>query len=316
MDAAWDYLIDPDHRIAYVRISSFMETTADELDKALLPLINDQQNGSLKGIILDLRFNPGGLLEAGIGVSDRFLDSGVIVSTGRPDSAKRETREATKDHTYPRIPLVVLINEYSASASEIVAGALKDHRRAVLIGARSFGKGSVQSLLTLDNGNAALKLTTAYYYLPSGKNIMRKKGAATWGVEPDPAFDIPLSDDENRQVLINRMKSEIIRRAPAGAATAPSAGAGTADNAPPSATRPVEATDRQLQRALEILIAYQSFANTKDFTAEVTTSRPSASASLPTPPATAPSAPPAPTPESPTQPGPKPQSETLPDVPQ
>ena len=113
------------------------------------------------------------------------------------------------------IPLVVLVNEYSASASEIVAGALKDHNRAVLIGTRTFGKGSVQTLITLDNGNAALKLTTAYYYLPSGRNIMRKKGAATWGVEPEPVFNIPLTDEENRQVITNRMNSEIIRRAPA-----------------------------------------------------------------------------------------------------
>ena len=250
---AWDFLIDPEHRIAYVRISSFMESTADELDKALLPLINDEKDGSLKGIILDLRFNPGGLLEAGIDVADRFLDSGVIVSTGRPDTTHRNfIAEATKAHTYPRIPLVVLVNEYSASASEIVAGALKDHHRAVLIGARTFGKGSVQSLLTLDNGNAALKLTTAYYYLPSGKNIMRKKGATTWGVEPDPAFNIPLTDAENRQVLINRSNSELIRRAATQPATAPAKGSVA-----------LEATDRQLQRSLEILIAYQAFGGAK-----------------------------------------------------
>jgi carboxyl-terminal processing protease len=332
---AWDYLIDPDHRIAYVRINSFMETTASELDKALLPLINDSKEGGLKGIILDLRFNPGGLLEAGIDVADRFLDSGVIVSTGKPGSAKRDfIREAVREGTYPRIPLVVLVNEYSASASEIVAGALKDHRRAVLIGARTYGKGSVQSLLTLDNGNAALKLTTAYYYLPSGKNIMRKKGAKTWGVEPDPAFDIPLTDDENRQVLRNRQNSELIRRAAPGATTAPVAGGNGTEGASKPATRPVEATDRQLQRALEILIAYQAFGPNKDFTADVTTTRPTASASVPTP---APPTPPAPKPVAPTtapaattkpvpptQPAPEPlqhtkpapQAEPLPDVPE
>ena len=183
----WDFLIEPEHRIAYVRITNFMENTAEELDKALLPLINDKYNGSLKGIILDLRFNPGGLLEAGIDVSERFLDSGVIVSTGKPNAAKRDfIREATREHTYPRIPLVVIINEYSASASEIVAGALKDHRRAVLIGTRSFGKGSVQSLLTLDNGNAALKLTTAYYYLPSGKTSCGKKAPPPGASNPTP----------------------------------------------------------------------------------------------------------------------------------
>lgn len=278
----WDFLIDPDHRIAYARISNFNENTAEELDKAMLPLINDQHGGSLKGIIIDLRFNPGGLLQAGIDVSDRFLDSGVIVSTGRPDTSKRDfVAEATKEHTYPRVPVVVLINRWSASASEIVAGALKDHQRAVLIGERSYGKGSVQSLLTMDNGNAAMKLTTAYYYLPSGKNIMKKKGATVWGVEPDAAFNIPLSDEENRQVLIDRANSEIIRHV---ATTVPVAGSRTNpedESTPPAATQPVEASDRQLQRALEILIAYQAFGAGKDFAVNVTTARPGATASVP-----------------------------------
>ena len=325
----WDYLIDPEHRIAYVRITNFMEATADELDKALLPLIKDKA-GALKGIILDLRFNPGGLLQAGIDVSKRFLDSGVIVTAGRPDSARREfIAEATPEKTYPRMPLVVLINEYSASASEIVAGALKDHRRAVLIGARSFGKGSVQSLINLDNGNAALKLTTQYYYLPSGKNIMRKKDAKEWGVEPDPAFNIPLTDEENRAVLIARSQSEIIHKTltpatasvaapapgtvtpanPAGApapkpaantpatapapaasspttkpattgpAIAPAATANPLTNATAATTR-AEPADRQLQRALEILIAYQAFGPAKDSAADTST-RPSVTVSAP-----------------------------------
>ncbi len=306
----WDCLIDPEHRIAYVRITNFMENTPDELDKALLPLINDKSAGSLKGIILDLRFNPGGTLPAGIDVSKRFLDSGVIVTTGRPDSPKRDlVAEATPEKTYPRIPLVVLINEYSASASEIVAGALKDHRRAVLIGARSFGKGSVQSLINLDNGNAALKLTTQYYYLPSGKNIMRKKDSKEWGVEPDPAFNIPLTDEENRAVLAARSQSEIIHKSltpasatkPAAANTPASAHAATAPapttkpaTAPATApatvnpltnatatTSRAEPADRQLQRALEILIAYQAFGPAKDFAADVTTTRPGVSASIP-----------------------------------
>jgi carboxyl-terminal processing protease len=229
------------------------------------------------------------------------MDAGVIVSTGRPDSTKREfVAEATKEHTYPRVPLVVLINEYSASASEIVAGALKDHRRAVLIGTRSFGKGSVQSLINLDNGNAALKLTTQYYYLPSGRNIMRKKDAKEWGVEPDPAFNIPLSDEENRAVLTARSRSEIIHRSTTTAPTTqPRAGdrtdllsaATTGPATQPNGKGASEPADRQLQRALEILIAYQAFGPARDFAADVTTTRPAASASLP--PGVAPSAPPA-----------------------
>ncbi len=283
----WDYLIDPEHRIAYVRISNFMENTADELDKAMLPLIQNQQAGAIKGIIVDLRFNPGGLLQAGIDVSKRFLDSGVIVSTGRPDTSKRDfVAEATGEKTYPRVPVVVLLNKYSASASEIVAGALKDHQRAVLIGERSFGKGSVQTLLTVDNGNAALKLTTQYYYLPSGRNIMHKPGATTWGVEPDPAFNIPLTDEENRQVLRDRESSEIIRHIAAKPSVAGDrtdlgmASNGEASTVP--STQPTEASDRQLQRGLEILIAYQTFGAGKDFATNVVTTRPSASASVPT----------------------------------
>jgi carboxyl-terminal processing protease len=305
----WDFLIDPEHRIAYVRITNFMENTADELDKALLPLINDKQAGGLRGIILDLRFDPGGLLQAGIDVSKRFLDSGVIVTAGKPAGSHKEfVAEATPEKTYPRVPLVVLINEYSASASEIVAGALKDHRRAVLIGARSFGKGSVQSLINIDNGNSALKLTTQYYYLPSGKNIMRKKDATEWGVEPDSAFNIPLTDDENRAVLIARNQSEIIHKMPGkpastapasapvadangspatGPASAPASAAGTAAGAgdplrnSAAATEKGEPADRQLQRAMEILIAYQAFGPSKDFAADVTTTRPGVSASIP-----------------------------------
>ena len=305
-EGGWDFLIDPERHIAYVRITNFMENTAEELDQAVLPLLADKK-GALKGIILDLRFNPGGQLQAGIDVCKRFLDSGVIVTAGRPDSAKRDfVAEATKEKTYPRVPLVVLINEYSASASEIVAGALKDHRRAVLIGARTFGKGSVQSLMNLDNGNAALKLTTQYYYLPSGKNVMKKKDSKEWGVDPDPAFNIPLTDDENRAVLAARSQSEIIHKGRASAtvpaiapvtavatgaatgptsATAPAAVPAPADNPLTSATAAGargEPADRQLQRALEMLIAYQAFGPMKEFGADVTTTRPGASASVPT----------------------------------
>jgi hypothetical protein len=273
-----------------------METTAEELDKALLPLLKEK--GGLNGVILDLRFNPGGQLQAGIDVCKRFLDSGVIVTAGRPDTAKRDfVAQATKEKTYPHVPLVVLINEYSASASEIVAGALKDHHRAVLIGARTFGKGSVQTLINLDNGNAALKLTTQYYYLPSGKNVTRKKDAKEWGVDPDSAFNIPLTDEENRAVLAARNQSEIIHKSTTGAAapvaggpatSTPATGPATASapanplaNATEAGTARGEPADRQLQRALEILIAYQAFGPAKESGGDVTMTRPGASASVP-----------------------------------
>lgn len=302
----WDYLLDPEHRIAYVRITNFMDSTAADLDRALLGLIHSRE--SLRGIILDLRFNPGGLLKAGVDVADRFLDSGAIVSVGKPGAKDQEVYTARVEGTYPKIPLVVLVNEYSASAAEIVAGALKDHRRGVLIGTRSFGKGSVQNLVTLDNGNAALKLTTHYYYLPSGKNIARKKGATSWGVEPDAVFAIPLTDAENRAVLQARASSEIIRgkrpttQPVAGATTRPANGA---------TTKPGEAVDRQLQRALEILVANQVFTGEP---ARVSTTRMETTATIEPPqsrpapetkpaPATAPVKPPesAPAPEKPSE---------------
>lgn len=283
-DGKWDYLIDPDHRIAYVRITNFMESTPEDLDKAMLPLIQSPQG--LRGIVLDLRFNPGGLLNAGIAVADRFLESGVIVTTRARDGKTVVEGMAKKEGTYPKIPLVVLINEYSASASEIVAGALKDHRRAVLIGSRSFGKGSVQTLISLDGGNAALKLTTAHYYLPSGQNITRKKDAKTWGVEPDEPFLIPMTDDENRVLLRARQNSEIIRSQRA--ATLPVAGGSTTASSQPARDESFTA-DKQLQRAMDVLVGYQALNGEKPFV-EVTTTRPTATASLPpeTLPATAP----------------------------
>ncbi|MEI8195684.1 MAG: S41 family peptidase [Phycisphaerae bacterium] len=260
----WDYLLDPEHRVAYVRITNFMETTAADLDRALLPLINSEKG--LRGIVLDLRFDPGGLLTAGIDVADRFLESGVIVTTRGRDGKNQFEAVAKKEGTYPRIPLVVLVNEYSASASEIVAGALYDHHRAVLIGNRSFGKGSVQTLIALDGGNAALKLTTAHYYLPSGRSITRQKDAKTWGVEPDPAFLLPMTDAENRDLLKARRDSEIIRAHGVGAVT--------------QAATQESFNDRQLQRAMEVLLAYQSFAGQPPVL-DVTTTRPTVSASLP-----------------------------------
>ncbi len=284
---SWDYLIDPEHRIAYVRISSFMDSTAGDLDKALLPLINSPQG--LRGIVLDLRFNPGGLLSAGIDVANRFLDSGVIVSTKGRDGVMHVVGEATKDGTYPPIPLTILVNEYSASASEIVAGALQDHGRAILIGNRTFGKGSVQNLITLHDSESAIKLTTALYYLPSGRNITRKKGATTWGVDPDRDFLIPFTDAENKALLRSRRDADIIHphhAATTGPATtvAASPASGTAVTSPAGgvATTQEGFTDRQLQRALEVLVAHEIFLGQKP-KVEVTTTRPGVTASLPAP---------------------------------
>jgi carboxyl-terminal processing protease len=160
----------------YIRLSQFQSSTARDLRKEIAKL--EQEHKSLKGLILDLRNNPGGLLDQAVKVSDEFLNEGLIVYTGgrlKSQDMRFEAHMNTRPHSYP---IVVLVNEGSASAAEIVAGALQDHKRAVVVGVKTFGKGSVQTVMPLRNG-AALRLTTAIYYTPSGRSIQAK------GIEPD-----------------------------------------------------------------------------------------------------------------------------------
>lgn len=162
--------------IGYIRISSFQEKTADDLKAALHGL--DQEGGPLKGLLLDLRNNPGGLLDQAVKVSDRFLKSGVIVSTrGRKKYFENRAR-ARSSGDEPAYPIVILVNEGTASAAEIVSGALQDNRRGLVVGVQTFGKGSVQTILPLDEGSA-VKLTTAKYYTPSGRVVHEN------GISPD-----------------------------------------------------------------------------------------------------------------------------------
>ena len=163
--------------IGYIRIISFSEQTLGGIERAMDKL-RAEMDGGLKGLVLDLRNNPGGLLEQSIKVVDFFLERGEIVSTRsrRPDDAQRFN--AKSGDSADGLPMVVLINGGSASASEIVAGALQDHRRAIVMGTNSFGKGSVQTIVPLE-GHGAIRLTTAHYYTPSGRSIQAK------GIEPD-----------------------------------------------------------------------------------------------------------------------------------
>ncbi len=162
----------------YIRITSFTETTAEDVSHALLHLKRDNKQG-LKGLVLDLRDNPGGVLEAGVAVADDFLDQGVIVSAdGRTAEARFRMDATHHGDLINGAPLVVLVNGGTASASEIVAGALKDHGRGLLIGRKTYGKGSVQTVMPLAHGGA-LKLTTSRYFTPSGASIQGK------GIVPD-----------------------------------------------------------------------------------------------------------------------------------
>lgn len=165
--------------IGYIRITTFNEQTTEGLKREIASLTKQIGEDKLKGFILDLRNNPGGLLEEAVTVSDAFLERGEIVSTRGRNAEETQRRVAHPGDLTKGKKLIVLINGGSASASEIVAGALQDHKRATLVGTRSFGKGSVQTIIPLGSGNGALRLTTARYYTPSGKSIQAK------GITPD-----------------------------------------------------------------------------------------------------------------------------------
>jgi len=160
--------------IGYIRVTQFNEQTSDGLRKAISDITAQIQNDKLKGYVLDLRNNPGGLLDQAISVSDAFLERGEIVSTRGRNAEETQRYSARAGDLTKNKPIIVLINGGSASASEIVAGALQDHKRATILGTRSFGKGSVQTIIPLGNNNGALRLTTARYYTPSGKSIQAK----------------------------------------------------------------------------------------------------------------------------------------------
>lgn len=169
-------MLDPN--FGYVRIAQFQSDTSDQLHDAIKQLIKDNDNKPLKGLVLDLRNNPGGVLQAAVGVVDTFVNSGLIVYTNGRDADSKMSFKAHEGDMLNGAPIVVLINGGSASASEIVAGALQDDGRALIAGERSFGKGSVQSIMPLSNGGA-LRLTTALYFTPSGRSIQGE------GITPD-----------------------------------------------------------------------------------------------------------------------------------
>jgi carboxyl-terminal processing protease len=241
--AQWDYIIDKDKKIAYIRLLEFEKPTADTLEKVLKQL----EAEGVRALVLDLRNNPGGLLTSAVAVSDLFLTSGRIVSTQGRKGPERvyEAKEAgTLFEPAATHPIAVLVDKYSASASEIVSAALQDHGRAVIVGERSFGKGSVQNIYPMEE-HTALKLTTQKYQRPSGKNIHRfpdSKDSDEWGVSPNPGFEVKLTDEERFQFLVGRRKRDVVRGKP-GAAPAEEK---KDDKSPPF-------VDKVLNRALEYL---------------------------------------------------------------
>jgi carboxyl-terminal processing protease len=203
----WDYDIDPVNKIAYVHLTSFTRTSSEELDLAL----NQLKAEGAKGIILDLRYNPGGLLQAATEICNKFVGEGTIVST-HPDRytpVPPSVADAKPEDLQTDVKLVLLVNQYSASASEIVSGCLKDHKRALIVGERTFGKGSVQMMFPLAGDTACLKLTTAHYYLPNGRCIHREENSKTWGVDPD--VTVEMTPDQMRQAIDARQNMDILR---------------------------------------------------------------------------------------------------------
>lgn len=207
-DGAWEHIIDPENKIAYVRLTQFTPKAAEEVAKAIADS-RAEVGGELGGLILDLRFNPGGLLDEAVAIADMFIDQGAIVSTkGRVFAEHVDV--AHQEGTITDLPLVVLINGQSASASEVLSGALSDHGRAIIVGSRSFGKGSVQTVRPLESGAGVLKITEQYYYLPSGRLLHRRDDSTVWGVDPTPGYYVPVTSDEMSEMLVARRQQEII----------------------------------------------------------------------------------------------------------
>ena len=223
--------------VGYIRITQFNEQTTDGLKQAINDLNSQLGADKVKGYVVDLRNNPGGLLDQAISVSDTFLEKGEIVSTrGRNPEETQRFNARPGDMTKGK-PLIVLINGGSASASEIVAGALQDHKRATLIGTRSLGKGSVQTIIPLGAGNGALRLTTARYYTPSGRSIQAK------GISPDIEVlqDVPdnlkaQTDSKGEASLRGHLKAE-----------------GAEETGSQSYVPPNESDDKAIKMALDLL---------------------------------------------------------------
>ncbi len=209
-DDSWNYVVDPENKICYVRLVQFSHNTMRDLEGAMKKLAK----AGIKGFILDLRFNPGGLLDSAVKISDLFIDDGLIV-TVRPRNEKETSYVGRSDGSYTTFPMVCLVNGGSASASEIVSACLQDHGRAIVVGMRSYGKGSVQTILPFETGGR-LKLTTATFWRPSNRNLNKAstpgKDEDEWGVTPNDGFVLNLNNKENNDLAEHQREQEIIHR--------------------------------------------------------------------------------------------------------
>lgn len=238
----WDFFLAGEERIGYVRIANFGENTERELNEALAWLAER----NVRGLILDLRNNRGGVFDQAVATCDLFLKEGRIVSTRGRDGVEIKAEEASGNAPYAELPLVVLVNQHTASAAEIVAACLQDHGRAIVVGQRTYGKGTVQNVIRLEGGRSLLKLTTASYWRPSGQDIHRYpdiKDQEHWGVQPNAGYEVPLDEAATNELARRRHQRDVIR---------------AGDEAPPAVEQPPEVAtseDPQLKRALEALTA-------------------------------------------------------------
>lgn len=208
----WDFRLAQVPRIAYLRITQFGDKTVAQLTRVLAELT--EADSPVEALILDVRDNVGGALDAAVDICDLFLRAGkTIVTTRGRDEQMRDRFVSTEKGNYTDIPLAVLINHNSASASEILAACLQDHSRAVIVGQRSYGKGTVQRLMRIESGRSLLKLTSATYWRPSGQNIHRMPGdeiSDTWGVRPTEGFKVDLGDEQYLQWRQYRRRRDIL----------------------------------------------------------------------------------------------------------
>ena len=249
----WDFMLDKHNMIAYIRITTFAENTVSDLTK----VVDQLQADGVKGLVLDLRTNPGGLLKAAIEVSELFLPAGtrVVSTVGRTE--KEVVHDAHKPSgsqggPYTSYPIAILVNRFSASASEIVAGALQEAGRAVIVGERSYGKGSVQTVVALEGESSHLKLTTATYYVGKDdkkKNIHRfpdSKESDQWGVKPNDGYEVKLTDEERINYFKWRRLRDVVRQ-----------NGQTAPKVDEQDKVPADFKDRVLEKALEYIQAEQ-----------------------------------------------------------
>jgi carboxyl-terminal processing protease len=211
-DGSWRYFLNGHDHIGYVRISYFGRDTPEELRRALEWLTER----NMRGLVLDLRDNPGGLLREATQVCDLFISAGEIVTTrGRDPKVIREIHRASGKGRFLHFPMTVLVNRHTASASEIVAACLQDHGRAVIVGERTWGKGTVQEVLNLAEDGGAIKLTTASYWRPSERNIHRLRDAGpqdTWGVTPDAGQEVALNAETTSKLRLQRLRRDLGKR--------------------------------------------------------------------------------------------------------